>query len=499
MNSFFNGLIKGLGSTKSDNDHSLTEEAKRKLERAKKIKLIIDTAPVWGPVLGIVLVVFAVIIMCAGLFGGEAGGGSGGGNYAYIDSKYSNCANGIVVEGKLYDFEEYIAGVVQHEAYTSEGAEALKAQAIAARSYALVHTNGCEKAIGNSQASQTFDPNPSNAARLAAQNTKGLVLTYAGEVMSAMYDSFCYNDKDCPDSVKNADGSYTVSYTKVPSGEKHSITLSDPLQYGRIVSGGGHANGMSQLVSYQLAKEGMTFDQILKYFYADSVQVMSIYQTASSGTGAGTENQSIGAGYTTTYVNSKTGKTYRNYKQNAFSASDFSESDFPSNSAYQSAGYFKRLSIAGNGASWLKKVGCGVTSVAIVHSADNTMYTPQYLYGHQRYVDGAASLSKCLNYGKNPGVGYTKPGRRVKNMKQELINHFNNGGTAIFYIAAADGNNYIAGTRWTKSTHFFAILDYDATNNTIYVSDPASYNRKYRMGWQNLDDFNNVEVSYLIY
>ena len=51
MNSFFNGLIKGLGSTKSDNDHSLTEEAKRKLERAKKIKLIIDTAPVWGPVL----------------------------------------------------------------------------------------------------------------------------------------------------------------------------------------------------------------------------------------------------------------------------------------------------------------------------------------------------------------------------------------------------------------------------------------------------------------
>lgn len=497
MYSFFNGLFKGLGSTNSDDGRSLPEEAQRKLERAKKIKLIIDTAPVWGPVLGIVLVVFAVIIMCAGIFGGGSGSS---GNYAYLGSKYSNCANGIVVEGKLYDFEEYIAGVVQHEAYTSEGSEALKAQAIAARSYALVYTNGCERAIGNSQASQTFDPNPSNAARLAAQDTKGLVLTYAGEVMSAMYDSFCYNDKDCPDAVRNADGSYTVSYTRIPSGEKHKITLSDSSQYGRIVPGGGHAKGMSQLVSYQLAKNGMTYEQILKYFYADSVQIMSIYQTGNSEIGGGTENQSIGAGYTTTYINSKTGKTYRNYKQNAFSASDFSESDFPSNSAYQSAGYFKRLDIAGTGAAWLKKVGCGVTSVAIVHSADDTKYTPQYLYGHQRYVDGAASLSKCLNYAKKPGVDYKDiPGTRVKNMKQELINHFNNGGTAIFYIAAADGNNYIAGTRWTKTTHFFAILDYDATNNTIYVSDPASYNRKYRMGWQNLDDFDNVEVAYIIY
>lgn len=492
-NNGFKGLLSGLGFGRANPEEAAqqTEEMTKKVETAIRIQQIIQAAPVWGPIVLIVLIVLFVSLCCSAI----SGGGGSSGNYAYLDSKYSGCSNGITVEGKLYDFEEYIAGVVQHEAYTSEDEDALMAQAIAARSYALVRTRGCELAIANSQSAQTFDPNPGEAARNAAQKTAGLVLAHGGEVISAMYDSFCYNDKDCPDSVKNADGSYTVSYTKVPSGDKHTITLSDSSYYGMIVPGGGHANGMSQLVSYQLAKSGMTYDQILKYFYADSVQIMSIYQTA----GAGSESSEIGAGYTTTYINSKTGKEYRNYKQDAFSASDFSASDFEPFSGYQNKPYMEQLNIRTIGAKWLKDVGCGVTSVAIVHSGDNPTYTPQYLYGHQRYVDGAASLSKCLNYGKSSGSGYSKPGRRVKNMKQELINHFNSGGTAIFYIAAEDGNNYIAGTRWTKSTHFFAILDYDAASNKIYVSDPASYNRKYRMGWQNLNDFDNVEVSYLIY
>lgn len=33
---------------------------------------------------------------------------------------------------------------------------------------------------------------------------------------------------------------------------------------------------MSQVASYQLAKEGKTFDYILKYFYSPSVQISSL-------------------------------------------------------------------------------------------------------------------------------------------------------------------------------------------------------------------------------
>lgn len=185
------------------------------------------------------------------------------------------CPNGVTIEDVgTFELEEYIAGVVSNEAYSNEGIEALKAQAVAARSYALVYTDYCTKTIPNSISAQTFTRNINDNSRLAATSTAGEVLIDSdGNVISAMYDSFCYNDEDCPDATKNNDGSYSVTYSKVPNGEQHTITLSDSSQYSRIVPGYGHAHGMSQLHSYQLAKEGYTYEQILKYYYSDSVEI----------------------------------------------------------------------------------------------------------------------------------------------------------------------------------------------------------------------------------
>lgn len=191
----------------------------------------------------------------------------------------SLCPNGITVVGKdgnasTIDFEEYIAGVVSNEAYSSEGMEALKAQAVAARTYAINLTNYCEKTISNSTNAQTFTKDINDRAREAATSTAGEILVDSnGKIFGAQYDSFCYDDKDCPDAKKNADGTYSVTYTKVPNGEKHVITLSDPKQYGRITHGKGHAHGMSQLLSYQMAKEGKTYQEILSYFYSDGVTI----------------------------------------------------------------------------------------------------------------------------------------------------------------------------------------------------------------------------------
>lgn len=200
-----------------------------------------------------------------------------------ITQKYqgpsSLCPGGITVvnkdgDGAVIDFEEYIAGVVSKEAYSSEGMEALKAQAVAARTYALKKTNYCETSISNSTSAQTFTRDINDRAREATQATAGEILVdSSGNIFSAQYDSFCYDDEDCPDAKKNADGTYSVTYTKVPSGEKHIITLSDSSQYGRITHGQGHAHGMSQLLSYQLAKEGKTYKEILSYFYSDGVTI----------------------------------------------------------------------------------------------------------------------------------------------------------------------------------------------------------------------------------
>lgn len=186
----------------------------------------------------------------------------------------SLCPNGITVENVgTMDLEDYIAGVVSNEAYSSEGIEALKAQAVAARTYALYSTNYCQNSIANSTNAQTFTQNINDKSREATNATRGEILVDRdGKIFSSQYDSFCYDDGDCPDA-KYSNGSYTVTYTKVPYGEKHTVTLSDSSQFNRITHGQGHARGMSQLVSYQLAKQGKSYKEILSYFYSDGVEI----------------------------------------------------------------------------------------------------------------------------------------------------------------------------------------------------------------------------------
>lgn len=195
------------------------------------------------------------------------------------------CPNGVTIEGVgTYSLEEYIAGVVSREAYSSEGMEALKAQAVAARTYALKRTNYCSKSIANSTSAQTFTKDINDRAREASFTTAGEILVdSSGNIFSSEYDSFCYQDKDCPDAVKNPDGSFSVTYTRLPNGEKHTIVLNNPKYYSYMVyPDSGHARGMSQLVSYQLANEGKNYREILAYFYSDGVQINSILSPSTT-------------------------------------------------------------------------------------------------------------------------------------------------------------------------------------------------------------------------
>ena len=193
------------------------------------------------------------------------------------------CPDGITVDGVgTLELEEYVAGVVSNEAYTSEGMEALKAQAVAARTYAVNLTNYCQNSIGNSTNSQTFTRNVNDRAKEATISTSGEILQYNGSIFSSQYDSFCYEDSDCKDAKRNSDGTYSVTYTKLPNGEKHTITLSDSSQYGRILPGQGHAHGMSQLLSYQLAKEGKSYQEILSYFYSDGVTISLVLSPSTT-------------------------------------------------------------------------------------------------------------------------------------------------------------------------------------------------------------------------
>lgn len=129
------------------------------------------------------------------------------------------------------DLESYIASVVGSEVPASWPMDALKAQAIAARSYALVHYLRPANALydlGNTQRWQVYGGINSewNTSRQAAEETKGVFLSYKGGVVESMYAA---ND----DIIK-----------KVHGGQ-----------------------GMSQNGALNLAQQGYNYQQILNQYY----------------------------------------------------------------------------------------------------------------------------------------------------------------------------------------------------------------------------------------
>jgi len=92
--------------------------------------------------------------------------------------------------------ETYVAGVVASEMPASFPLEAMKAQAIAARTYALYHLGGHESDnadLCGSVHCQAYAgrPSPNSRAARAARETKGRVLVWGDLLIDAMYSSAC--------------------------------------------------------------------------------------------------------------------------------------------------------------------------------------------------------------------------------------------------------------------------------------------------------------------
>ena len=141
-------------------------------------------------------------------------------NYKYISNniiKVKNEKTGKILE---VPFEEYIKGVVSAEMGSNFEIEALKAQAVASRSYALYHMNGKEYDVTNTTSNQVYltddelkekwkdsYPKQINKIKKAIEETKGEYLTYNGETVNAMFFAA---------SVGKTENSEEVFVSKVP-------------------------------------------------------------------------------------------------------------------------------------------------------------------------------------------------------------------------------------------------------------------------------------------
>lgn len=154
------------------------------------------------------------------------------------------------------DLEDYIKGVVPSEMPSSWELEALKAQAIAARSYALANL-GKRASLGydlkDTSEDQAYGGASAETSKTnkAVDETSGLVLTYNYKVVSAFYSASAGGQTV---TAKEAWGNDVPYVRSVPSFDEN-------------VKKNGHGIGMSQHGANNLAKQGYNAYQILNYFY----------------------------------------------------------------------------------------------------------------------------------------------------------------------------------------------------------------------------------------
>ncbi len=260
--------IKNIGKKAAKTGGKIAKEgAKLAGKGLKKLWALIPFP--WNLIiLGFIIIV--ILVLAIVMFSDDGSGG----NCKYTEEvpyEYSCTQITISNLNLTLDFEDYVAGVVSGESYAGQNIEAIKAQAVLARTYALRVTNDCAKPIESSQKYQVYKDEYRDDAIEAAQATEGEVLVYDGSLTETMYDSFgvpCSDTNDC--SSKCTGSTCSVTYTKLPNKETHTVTISS--DYFKKVAG-GHAYGMSQVASYEMADNGSTYEEILEYFYSDGVQI----------------------------------------------------------------------------------------------------------------------------------------------------------------------------------------------------------------------------------
>lgn len=239
-------------------------------------------------------------------------------------------------EVKEIEMDDYLLGVVAGEMPASFEIEAIKAQVVASRTYVysrllnVDNTTNSQVYLEDDKVKLSWQNNYDKykeKVKKAISETKGEVITYQGEYISALFYS-CSNGKS--EDVENYFSGGSVAYLKsvdsswdevydpkfkrekvfkanalkdifggfdyqdisyYPSGRVKSIKINNKIYTGRevreklalassdfkiidkgneyvfITKGSGHGVGMSQYGAQAMAKLGYSYQDILKYYY----------------------------------------------------------------------------------------------------------------------------------------------------------------------------------------------------------------------------------------
>ena len=158
--------------------------------------------------------------------------------------------------------ESYLMGVVPYEMNDSFPLEALKAQAVCARTYALskMNSSAAWDVVDNTN-DQVFRgiPGQCENTALAAEGTAGLVLTYGGRLITAWYSASNGGQTELPGNIWGGDnipGCFAM--TDDPWDLQNPESTVRTAELGR--DGSGLSGGMLRLIREALAKDPLMDD-----------------------------------------------------------------------------------------------------------------------------------------------------------------------------------------------------------------------------------------------
>lgn len=166
--------------------------------------------------------------------------------------------NGRLTVVNSLPLEQYLMGVVPSEMPSGWNIEAQKAQAIAARSYAVANLN--KRNSHGYDLKDTPQDQAYGGASAETPQTTHAVLSTRGEVLT-------YDNKIIPAYYHASSGGKTTSAGKVWAHDLPYIKSVDGFDKG--IKKNGHGVGMSQYGANNLANKGFSARQILNYFYKD--------------------------------------------------------------------------------------------------------------------------------------------------------------------------------------------------------------------------------------
>ena len=203
-----------------------------------------------------------------------------------------NVSSGSVIQ---LDLEEYLRGVVPSECYTTWSQNTLKAQAVAARSYAIIMMN---RASGNYHVDDTTDyqsfniTNKTTSTTQAVDATAGIVLKYGNRVAETVY---------CASNGGRCYSAAEVGWYSTP----YLVSKNDPWTAATGKSKDGHGVGLSQWGAYYAGSIGTSYQEILNFYFPGTTM------TTNYGNGGSPDSGTSNVGKTGTVVVNSAGLNVR--------------------------------------------------------------------------------------------------------------------------------------------------------------------------------------------